>query len=392
MPLKHFDQAGKLYGKTVLLRVDFNVPVKGRKVIDSYKIKKSLTTIKDLSEKGAKVVVVSHLGRPVRLDAKLSLKPVAEELSKFLQKKIPLLGISDLVKTKNLIHKLNPGSIAMLENIRFLRGEIENSTNLAEDLAGLADIFVLDGFAVAHRNAASVSGIARFLPAYTGNLLQAEVEGLDRVIKNPKKPLVAILGGIKMETKIPVLKNLLKRADYILVGGGIVNTYLWAKGNKVGSSIIDKNFKKEILEYCSKKKIILPIDVVVGPANGKKAYVLPIKNLSLKKDVGIFDIGPQSIKLFSKYIKKAKTLVWNGAMGNFEQHPYQYGTYSMAHLLASQSKQKAFGVAGGGETIEVLQKLGVLGDVDLPSTGGGSMLEYLAGNTLPGLDALKNKF
>jgi phosphoglycerate kinase len=387
--MKHFDQAGNLFGKTVFLRVDFNVPIKNKKVLDNYKIKKSLVTIKSLMEKGAKVVIVSHLGRPVKLDKKLSLKPVAEELSKFLQKKIPLLAIADLTKTKNNIKKFGPGTVMLLENIRFLKGEVENSAKLAEDLADIADIFVLDGFAVAHRDAASVTGVARYLPAYAGNLLVEEVEGLDMVLHNPKKPLVAILGGIKMETKIPVLKNLLKKADYILVGGGIVNTYLWAKGHKIGNSIIDKDFKKEILEYCSKKKVILPIDVIVGPKDGKKARAISVKNINLKKDVGIFDIGPKTIMLFSKYIKKAKTLVWNGAMGNFEQRPYHYGTYSVSHLVASQSKRKAFGVVGGGETIEVLRKLNLLPDIDLASTGGGSMLEYLGGKKLPGIEALK---
>ena len=389
MPLKTLDQAGKLFGKTVFLRVDFNVPIKGKKVLENYKIKKSLLTIKELLEKGAKVVVVSHLGRPTRVDKKLSLKPVAVELGAFLQKEIPLLTISDLVKTKNHITALQPGSLAMLENIRFLAGEVENSNKLAEDLAGLADVFVSDCFAVAHRDAASITGITRYLPSYAGNLLAEEVHGLDAVLQHPKKPLVAILGGIKMETKIPVLKNLLTKADYILVGGGIVNTYLWAKGYKLGDSIIDKNFKKEILQYCSKKKIILPVDVIVGPKDGKKARAVSVKNLTLKKGQGIFDIGPQTIKLFSKYIKKAKTLVWNGAMGNFEQHPYQYGTYAIAHLLAAQSKRIAFGVAGGGETIQVLQKLHVLSDLDLASTGGGSMLEYLGGKKLPGVEAVK---
>ncbi|MBI2038001.1 MAG: phosphoglycerate kinase [Candidatus Magasanikbacteria bacterium] len=390
MSFKNLDQAGKLFGKTVLLRTDFNVPLKGKIVQDNFKIKKGLVTIKDLMEKGAKVVVISHLGRPKGMDKKLSLRPVAAELSKFLQKSIPVLDVRSLEKTKIKIDKLLPGSVVMLENIRFAKGEVENSDAFAKELADLGDAFVLDGFAVAHREAPSVSGVAKYLFAYAGFLLEEEIEGLNQIIKKPKKPLVAILGGIKMETKIPVLKNLLKKADYILVGGGIVNTYLWARGHKVGSSVVDKNFKKEILRYCSNKKVILPVDVIVGPKNGKKAKAVSVKNLNVKKELGIFDIGPQSIKLFARYIKKAKTLVWNGAMGNFEQHPYQYGTHSMARLVASRSKGKAFGVAGGGETIEVMKKLHVLNDLDLASTGGGSMLEYLSGRSLPGIEALKN--
>ncbi len=387
--MKSVEKLGKLIGKTILLRVDFNVPIKNKKVVDNYKIKKSLATIKFLVERGAKVVIVSHLGRPSGVDKKLSLKPVALELGKFLQKNVPLLDVLNLAKTKIQIEKLLPATVVILENIRFVKGEEGNSEKFAKELAGLADLFVLDGFAVAHRESASVVGVIKHLPTYAGLLLEEEIQGLDKVIKKPKKPLVLVLGGIKMETKINVLKKFLKIADYILIGGGIFNTYLWAKGYKVGSSLIDKKFKKEILEYCSKKKVILPVDVIVGPTNGKKARAINIKDIKLKPGVGIFDLGPQTIKLFSKYIKKAQTVVWNGAMGNFEQHPYEYATYSVAHLIASQSKRKAYGVAGGGETIEVLKKLNLLSDIDLPSTGGGSMLEYLSGKKLPGIEALK---
>ena len=193
-----------------------------------------------------------------------------------------------------------------------------------------------------------------------------------------------------METKIPVLQNLLKKANHILVGGGIFNTYLWAKGYKIGGSLVEKNLKKEVLRYCSKRKVILPVDVIVGAKDGKQARAVDVKKLNIRsKEFGIFDIGPKTIKLFSRYIKKSQTLVWNGAMGYFEQHPYEYGTYSIAHLVAARAKGKAFGITGGGETVEVLKKLHLIGDVDLASTGGGSMLEYLSGKKLPGIEALK---
>ncbi len=402
MKIKSIEQIKNLANKTVLVRVDFNVPIKAGKVLDNYKIKKSLATIKFLIEKRAKVILVSHLGRPEGIDKKLSLKPVAAELAKFLQKHVRLLDVLEknsrvsndatrhnFVKLKLQIDKLFPSEVVMLENIRFAKGEPENSDKLAKELAGLADIFVLDGFAVAHRAAASVTGVAKYLPAYAGLLLEEEIEGLDRAIKKPKKPFVVMLGGIKMETKIPVLKNLLKKANYILVGGGILNTYLWAKGYKVGGSLVAKNLKKEALRYCSKRKVILPVDVIVGTKDGKMARAAEVKKLNLKKTESIFDIGPKTIKLFSRYIKKAQTLVWNGAMGYFEQHPYEYGTYSMARLVAARSKGKAFGITGGGETIEILKKLHLIGDIDLPSTGGGSMLEYLSGKKLPGIEALK---
>lgn len=387
--MKSIDQIKNLANKTVLVRADFNVPIKNGRVLDNYKIKKSLATIKFLIEKGCKVILVSHLGRPNGVDKKLSLKPVAAELEKFLQKKIKLLDVLDLQKTKIQIDKLFPGSVSLLENIRFLKGESQNSEKLAKELASLAEVFVLDGFGVAHRQSASVTGVAKFLPAYAGLLLKEEIDGLNRAIKKPKKPFVVVLGGAKMETKIPVLKNLLKKANYILVGGGIVNTYLWAKGYKVGSSLVDKKLKKEVLKYCAKIKIILPVDVIVGRKDGKLAKAVDLKNFNIKdKNLAIFDIGPKTIKLFSSYIKKSKTIVWNGAVGYFEQRPYQYGTYSMARLIAARAKGRAFGITGGGETIEVLKKLNLIGDIDLASTGGGSMLEYLSGKRLPGIEIL----
>lgn len=390
MRIKSIQQVKSLANKNVLLRVDFNVPVKNGKVLDNYKIKKSLATIKFLIEKRAKVILVSHLGRPNGIDKKLSLKPVAAELGKFLQKNVKLLDVLDLKKTKIQTDKLFPSEVVMLENIRFAHGESDNSERLAKELAGLAEVFVMDGFAVAHRRAASVTGVAKHLPAYAGLLLEEEIEGLNRSIQSPKKPFVVVLGGVKMETKIPVLKNLLSKANYILVGGGILNTYLWAKGYNIGKSLVDKNFKKEILQYCSKRKVILPVDVVVGTKEGKLARATDIKKLNLKnKELAVFDIGPKTIKLFSRYIKKSNTLVWNGAMGYFEKHPYEYGTYSVARLLAARAKGKAFGITGGGETIEVLKKLHLIGDVDLASTGGGSMLEYLSGKKLPGIEILK---
>ncbi len=389
MKIKSIQQVKNLANKNVLLRVDFNVPIKGNKVLDNYKIKKSLATIKFLMEKRAKVIIVSHLGRPNGVDKKLSLKPMADELGKFLQKNVRLLDISNLKKIKTQIDKLFPSAVVLLENIRFVKGEEENSDKFSRELAGLADVFVLDGFAVAHRQAASVSGVAKYLPAYAGLLLEEEINGLNLALKSPKKPFVVVLGGVKMETKIPVLKNLLKKASYILVGGGILNTYLWAKGYQIGGSLVDKNFKKEALRYCSKRKVVLPVDVIAGAKDGKLARAVDIKNLNLKKGFSIFDIGPKTIKLFSHYIKKAQTLVWNGALGYFEQHPYEYGTYSVARLVATRAKGKAFGITGGGETIEVLKKLHLIGDVDLASTGGGSMLEYLSGKKLPGIESLK---
>lgn len=283
----------------------------------------------------------------------------------------------------------------MLDNIRFVAGESTNDPKVAKALARLASIFVLDGFAVAHRQAASVSAVARYLPSYAGLLLFDEISVLTSVMKKPKRPLVVLLGGIKVETKIPVLKKLLSKADYILVGGGIATTLWWAQGKSVGGSMVGKEYKRQILRYCKNKKVITPIDVVVGDAKGKRAKVVNVGNLQTMKlgsEFGLYDIGPSTVQLYAHYIKQAKTLLWNGAMGMFEVHPYEYGTQALAHLFAARSHGKAVGIAGGGETTQVLENEGLTDDIDLVSTGGGAMLEFLAGKSLPGLRNLKKKF
>ena len=288
------------------------------------------------------------------------------------------------------IDDMPPGQVAMLENIRFSPEEEGNKGTLAEELANLADIFVLDGFAVSHRADASVVGVAKYLPSYAGLLMESEVKALSKVLQRPRKPLVAIIGGIKAETKIPVIKNLLKKSNYILIGGGIVNTYLYALGFKIGNSVIDKKYAKEILQYCKNKKVIKPLDVVVGDIKGKKYWVKDLdKNFKITdKNLAIYDIGPKTIHEFSKIIKKAKTIVWNGAMGYFEQHPYENATYSIARLVATRSKGPAFGVVGGGETLLSLEAVKMSEYVDHISTGGGAMLEFLSGKKLPGVKVI----
>lgn len=385
MKIRNIRSIKNFSGRTVLLRTDFNVPLRGSRVADNYKIEKSLPTIEFLLDRGAKLIVVSHLGRPKGVDKKLSLKPVAKELEKLLARKVLFVSFGDK-KQEEKISQMQKGEICLLDNIRFYPEEDKGDLKLAKFLAGLADIYVLDGFAVAHRDAPSVTGVAKFLPTYAGLLMEAEVGGLNRVINKPKKPMVVVLGGAKMETKIPVINSLLKNANNILVGGGIVNTYLWSQGHKIGDSLIDKEYKKEAIKYCRNKKVILPVDVVVGTSDGKKARVLPLnKKLNLKKGEAIFDVGPETVNLFAKYIKKASTLVWNGALGYFEQHPYEFGTRAVARLFAARSRGRAFGVCGGGETVELLRDLKLMDDIDLVSTGGGAMLEYLSGKKLPGV-------
>ncbi|NLZ96968.1 MAG: phosphoglycerate kinase [Candidatus Magasanikbacteria bacterium] len=399
MKLKTLKQIKNLKDKRVLVRVDFNVPIKNGKVQDDSRIRASLPTIKYLLENDAKVILVSHLGRPEGMDKKLSLAPVLEKLKQIsnfkstsLEDRFPIfnqLPIVNLEQAKIAIETMKQGQVIMLENIRFFEEEEKNDKKFAKQLAKLVDVFVLDGFAVAHRETASVSGVAKYLPAYAGLLLESEILNLSQLMIKPKKPYIAVLGGAKIETKLPVLKSVLKHADFILLGGGLVNTCLWAKDYEIGKSLLNKDFKKEALRLWKNKKIIFPVDVVVGDLKGKKYRVVNLnKKNEIKNSEAILDIGPATIRLYTKYIKSAQTLVWNGAMGYFEQKPYDIGTLSIARLVASRSKGKAFGVIGGGETIQTMEMVGMMSDIDFISTGGGAMLEFLSGKKLPGLKAL----
>jgi len=400
MQIKSLKSIKNLKGKRVLVRADFNVPIKNGKIKELYKIEKSLPTIKFLIEKGAKVILLSHLGRPEKMEKELSLKPVARALSEKIDRDVKICDFNKIKKNpenywteaEKLILKMEPGEVIMLENVRYVKGEEKNDKNVSAKFAALGEIFVLDGFAVSHRDAATISGIAAKLPSFAGLLMEEEITGLNKVMLKPKKPFVVVLGGAKMETKIPLLKQFAIKAHYILVGGGIANTYLWAKGAKIGRSLIDKDYKKEALFYGGKKKVIFPLDVIVGDAEGKKCRVVDFnQKISLKNNEAIFDIGPKTITYYAQFIKQAKTLVWNGALGYFEQHPYEYGTYSVARLFAARAKGRAFGACGGGETVEVLKKLDLMADVDLVSTGGGAMLEFLSGKKLPGVVAVTKK-
>lgn len=392
MPFTSIKKVHNLKNKRVMVRVDFNVPVSRGRVLDDTRLRESLPTIEYLIKRQAKVIIVTHLGRPAgkRLRA-LKLDPVARRLSELLKQKVKKLPRWSGVPVEKEINGLGQGQAVMLENIRFSPVEKNDQGTLSQELAGLADLFVLDGFAVAHRGDASVSGVAKYLPAYAGLLLEREVKGLEKVTKQPAQPFVIVIGGAKIETKVPVIKNLLPKADHILVGGGIVNTYLKAMGYKVGDSLVDDEFKKEAVAYAQRRKVILPVDVVVGTVDGKKYRVVAIgkkPHAICPPGEGILDVGPQTIRLFAGYIKRAKTIVWNGAMGKFEQKPYDVGTLAIARLVASRSKGKAYGVIGGGETLQAMELTGMSEYVDLISTGGGAMLEFLSGQELPGIEAL----
>ncbi len=389
-------QIKSLKNKRVLVRVDFNVPIKNKKVLDDSRIKASALTINYLRKKGAKVILITHLGRPEgkKIDD-LSLAPVAKLLSKILkglkEKPIKVSLLQDIFGEKELqtVAKMKSGEVVMFENIRFFPEEERNDEDFACQLASLADYFVLDGFAVAHRDAASVSGVQNYLPSYAGFLLAQEIQMLSALLKKPKQPCIAVIGGAKIETKLPVIKNLLKNTDTILVGGAIVNVYFKARGYEVGQSLVDSGFEKLALTTFKNKKVVTPIDVMVGDKTGDFIRVVNIQKKShqiCKKGEAILDIGPATAALYANYLKTAKTIVWNGAMGYFENRSYALGTYTIAEALANQ--KQAFTVVGGGETLEAIEKLKLTHKIGFVSTGGGAMLEYLSGKKLPGLKNL----
>lgn len=372
-----------LKGKRVLVRVDFNVALKKGKVLEESKIKASLPTLQYFLKKKAQIILITHVGRPEgKVVPELSVKPIAKVLSKMLKKKVKIVDRKSEIQNNEVV---------MLENIRFFEGEEKNSDEFTRQIASIADVFVLDGFAVAHREAASVTGVTKYLPSYAGFLVQKEVEGLNKILHKPKHPAIFIVGGAKIETKLPVIKNILKIADAVLVGGAIFNTYLKAKGYGVGASLVDDGFEKEAISTFSKKKIFKPIDVIVGDKKGKKVRVVEIEKTPHTICAGeemILDIGPETVKQFEKIISKAKTLVWNGAMGFFEVPVYANGTYEIVRALVTKSHKGAYTVVGGGESILVLDQMNVKKKITFVSTGGGAMLEYLSGKKLPGLKIL----
>jgi len=391
MNMKSISKLKNLRGSSVLVRVDFNVPIQKGEVVEYNKILASLPTIKLLRKKGARVVLISHLGRPGgKRVASLSLKPVATTLGELLKHDVSFVSFG---RAKKHIADMSDGDVVLLENIRFQKDEKKNTGDLAKKLSQLGDFFVLDGFAVAHRASASVVGIAEYLPSYAGLLLEHEIKGLQKVLVRPKSPFVAVVGGAKIETKIPVLKAMLTKADVILTGGGLVNTHLYAKGYGIGDSLVDKDFAKEAKKYCASAKIPKPVDVVVGNMEGTEYRIVKIKKQKheiCKKGEMILDVGPETILSYAGYIKKAKTIVWNGAMGYFEQEPYNIATMAIGGTIAERAAQKSvYAVVGGGETVQVMELLHQSKNIDLVSTGGGAMLEFLAGNELPGIQALQ---
>lgn len=407
MHINSIRKAKKIRGKAVFLRLDLNVPVKKNKVLDDFKIAAALPTIRFLLRYDCKIIMSSHL-EPVGGEKNASLVGVAKRLSEMLGKKVKFIDDCIGEKAEKEADKLAPGELLLLENLRMHKGEKANDPEYAKKLARLVNkaagskakkiihkltgkepgIYVNDSFGVDHRNHASLSAIKKFLPSYAGLLVEKEIENLEKVIR-PEHPAVAIIGGAKISTKIALIKNLLPKYDAILIGGAMANNFFAGHGLEVGKSLVSPE-DIALAKKLKDKKIILPVDVVVSTGK-EKGKIRHCKIDQVKKNEYIFDIGPETIKLYAKHIKGAKTLVWNGPMGKFENKHFSQGTLSVARLIGSRSSGAAFGVAGGGETMDALKQSQMLSYLDWASTGGGAMLSYLGGEKMPGLEGLVGK-
>jgi len=378
-------------GKKVLVRVDFNVPIKDGVVGDDTRIRAALPTIQYLLDHNAAVILCSHLGRPKAApEAKYSMKPVAEYLSKLMGK--PVAFAEDCIgpAAEEAAKKLKPGDVLVLENTRFHAGEEKNDPEMAKQMASLADLYVNDAFGSAHRAHASTEGVARFLPAVAGFLMEKEIRYLGQTIENPERPFVAILGGAKISDKIGVIKNLLVKADTILIGGGMANTFFKAQGYPVADSLVQDDAldtARELLKDAG-TKLRLPVDVVIADKFEAEAEKKVIPMGPVPDGWRILDIGPETIAHYSKVIAGAKTVVWNGPMGVFEFPKFAEGTYAVAHAVADSG---ATSVIGGGESVAAIQQSGLADKITHISTGGGASLEMLEGLVLPGLAALQDK-
>jgi phosphoglycerate kinase len=374
-----------LAGKRVLIRVDFNVPVKDGRVTSDARIVAALPTIRLALERGAAVILLSHLGRPKEGNyaAEFSLRPVARRLSELLGKPVPLV--------REWLHgfEIADGEVVLCENVRFNAGEKKNSPALARQMAKLCDIFVMDAFGTAHRAEASTHGVARYAPvACAGPLLMSELEAIDQVMRNPARPVVAIIGGSKVSTKLTLLKSLAWQVDQLIVGGGIANTFIAAAGHPVGKSLYEKDLLGEARRLAGRgfrATIPIPLDVVVAKSISPKssASVRPVDRVGAN-DL-IVDIGPKTAERYAKLIARAGTVVWNGPVGVFEIDKFGRGTKRLAQAVA---KSKAFSVAGGGDTLAALEKYGLGKQMSYVSTGGGAFLECLDGTVLPAVAVL----
>ncbi|UQG59543.1 phosphoglycerate kinase [Marinobacter sp. M3C] len=376
-----------LAGKRVLIREDLNVPLKNGSITSDARIRAALPTIKAAANAGAKVMLMSHLGRPEEgvYDEAASLKPVADQLSKALGQNVRL--IKDYLNGEDL-HLAN-GDVVLFENVRFNKGEKKDDEALAKQYAALCDIYVMDAFGTAHRAQASTHGVGKFAPeACAGPLLAGELDALGKALDNPARPVVAIVGGSKVSTKLDVLNALEKVCDQIIVGGGIANTFLAAAGHPVGKSLCEHDLIDAAKDIASRVEIPLPVDVVVASEFSETATAT-IRNISdVTEDDMILDVGPETAGQFAGLLKNAKTILWNGPVGVFEFDQFENGTKVLAHAIADSA---AFSLAGGGDTVAAIDKYGVSEKISYISTGGGAFLEFVEGKILPAVAMLEER-
>ncbi len=383
-----------LAGKRVLIREDLNVPLKNGTIADDTRIRASLPTIERAMKAGAKVMVMSHLGRPEEgiYSEENSLQLVADHISKLLGKPVRL--VKEYLGGVNVAANVMPGEVVIFENVRFNKGEKKNGDELAKQYAALCDVFVMDAFGTAHRAEASTHGVAKYAPvACAGPLLATELEALGKALLNPKRPLVAIVGGSKVSTKLTVLESLSKVVDQLIVGGGIANTFIEAAGYSVGKSLSEKDLIPEarrLTEQAKKRNSAIPVptDVVVGSEFSETAKATLKKVDAVSSSDMIFDIGPQTSEAFAEILKKAGTIVWNGPVGVFEFDQFGEGTRRLAMAIA---ESPAFSIAGGGDTLAAIAKYNIADKISYISTGGGAFLEFLEGKKLPAVAILEER-
>lgn len=394
--------AGDLHGRRVLVRSDLNVPLDGVTITDDGRIRASVPTIRDLSEAGARVIVCAHLGRPKGApEAKYSLAPVAARLGALLGREVTFARDTVGESARAAVAGASDGDVVLLENLRFNAGETaktdDERAGFAAQLASLADAFVSDGFGVVHRKQASVYDVARLLPAYTGGLVTTEVDVLRRLTQDPQRPYVVVLGGAKVSDKLGVIGNLLQTADRLLIGGGMVFTFLKAQGNEVGTSLLEADqvdIVKGYLEDAAARgvEIVLPVDVVAADAFSADADHEVVASDAIPSDRMGLDIGPASSRLFAEKLADARTVFWNGPMGAFEMAPYAEGTRALAQALVEVTTAGGLTVVGGGDSAAAVRQLGFTDDqFGHISTGGGASLEYLEGKELPGITVLEQE-
>ena len=382
-------------GKRVFVRVDFNVPMdENQNITDDKRIRAALPTIQYLIDQGARVILASHLGRPKdQPEDKFRMDPVAKRLAELLGKEVTKVDDCIGPEVETAVAGLKDGDVLLLENVRFYPGEKKNDPEFAKNLAGLAEIYVNDAFGAAHRAHASTAGIAQYLPAAAGFLLQKEIEVMGKALNDPERPFVAILGGAKVADKIGVINNLLQKVDTLSIGGGMAYTFLKAQGYEIGTSLLDADsltLAKELMEAAKERgvKFLLPVDIVIADRFAADAAYEVVPADQMRAGWMGMDIGPQTVELFSQEIKTAKTVVWNGPMGVFEMPNFAKGTQAVAQVMADSD---AITIIGGGDSAAAVEQAGLADKLSHVSTGGGASLEFLEGKALPGVEALNDR-